>query len=75
MHSTPQLPRLLSVLSDGSVVVDSLLIVATIVGLCIVPSAAVRYIVSNISCAIILMGKRELVALLCLSSWCHVIIV
>ena len=31
------------------------------------------YFVSNISFAIILMGKRELVTLLCLSSWCLLI--
>ena len=30
---------------------------------------------SNTSFAIILMRKRELVALLCLSSWCPVIVV
>ena len=35
----------------------------------------VRYFMSNSSFAIILMGKRELVALLSLSSWCLVIVV
>ena len=34
-----------------------------------------RYFVSILVLAIILMGKRELVALLCLSSWCLVIVV
>ena len=34
-----------------------------------------HYFVSNTSFAIILMGKREPVALLCLSSWCLVIVV
>ena len=35
----------------------------------------VRNFVSNTSFATILMGKRELVALLCLSSWCLMIVV
>ena len=35
----------------------------------------VPYFVSNTSFAIILMGKRELVALLCLSFWFLVIVV
>ena len=46
-----------------------MLVVAPIVGLCFV----VRYFVSNTSFAIILVGKRELGALLCLSCWCLLI--
>ena len=41
----------------------------------IVLCVGVSYFVSNTSFAIILMGKEELVALLCLSSWCLVIVV
>ena len=54
---------------------DSLLIVAPIVGICNCSTfcCALLYVWSSI--AIILMGERELVALLCLSSWCLVILV
>ena len=54
---------------------DSLLIVAPIVGICNCSKfcCALLYVWSSI--AIILMGERELVALLCLSSWCLVILV
>ena len=56
-------------------VVDSLLIVTLILGFCNCSmfSCALLYVHSSFS--IILLGKRELVALLCLSSWCLVIIV
>ena len=53
----------------------SQLIVAPIVGFCNCSFFVVRYIVSNTSFAIILMGKRELVGLLSLSSWCLVFVV
>ena len=52
-----------------------MLIVSPIVGFCncSVYCCALLYVHSSI--AIILMGKRELVALLCLSSWCLLIVV
>ena len=43
-----------------------LLIIASIVGFCLFYCFVVHYFESNISFAIILMGERELVALLCL---------
>ena len=54
------------------VVVDLLFIVTPIVGLCncSIFCCTLLYVYSSI--AIILMGKRELVALLDLSSWCLV---
>ena len=52
----------------GSVVGDSLLIVTPIVGFCICSMFC-----CTLLCAIILMGIRELVALLCLSPLCLVI--
>ena len=59
---------------DGSVAVDFLFIVTRIVGVCScsVFCCALLYVHSSI--AIILMGKRELVALLNLSSWCLVMV-
>ena len=59
----------LMLLSGGSVVVGLLLPLWDSV---IVLRFVVRYFVSNTSFAIILIGKRELVALLSLSSWCLV---
>ena len=59
-----------SFLGCGSVVVDSLLIVASIVGFCACSMSCCTLLCVLSSFAIILMGKRELVALLCLSSWC-----
>ena len=58
-----------------SVAVDSMWIVSPNAGFCncSVFCCALLYIRS--SYAIILMGKRELVALLCLSFWCLVIVV
>ena len=58
-----------------SVVVDSLLIVTPIVGFCNCSMFCYALLCVHSSFAIILMGKRELVALLCLSSWCLVIVV
>ena len=52
-----------------------MLIVSPIVGFC---NCSVYYwalLSVHSSIEIILMGKRELVALLCLSSWCLVIVV
>ena len=54
----------LTVNNRGFVVVDLLFIVTYVVGICNCPSFAV-----------ILIGKRELVAFLSLSSWCLVIVV
>ena len=58
----------------GSVVVDFLFIVTPIVGVCncYMFCCALLYVHSSI--AIILMGKRELAALLGLSSWCLVVV-
>ena len=55
--------------SGGSVVLDSMLIVTPIVGFynCSMSCCALLYVHSSF--AIILVGKRELVDLLCLSSW------
>ena len=50
----------------GSVVVDSLLIAAPIVGFCVCSIFCCSLLCVLSSFAIILMGKRELVALLCL---------
>ena len=55
--------------------VDSLLIVTPIVGFCNCYVCFCALLCVHSSFAIILMGKRELVALLSLSSWCLVIVV
>ena len=61
-------------LGGGSDVVDFLFIVTPIVGVCNCSMfcCTLLYVLSSI--AIILMGKRELVALLNLSSWCLVMV-
>ena len=59
----------------GSVVVDPLLIVTPIVGFCNCSLFCCRLLCIHSSFAIISMGKRELVVLLCLSSWCLMIAV
>ena len=59
----------------SKVVVLFLLIVASIVGFCNCSMFCCVLLCVHSSFAIILMGKRELVALLCLSSWCLVIVV
>ena len=71
---TVHMRRLLSTKS-GFVVVDSLLIVTPIVGFCNCSMCCSVLLCVHSSFAIISMGKRELVALLCLSSWCLVIVV
>ena len=58
----------------GSVVVDSLLIVTPIVRFCNCSVFCVLFYVHS-GFATISMEKRDLVALLCLSSWCLVIVV
>ena len=67
-------PPPLSGFGGGSVVVDFLFIVTPIVGVCNCSMLcySLRYVHSSI--AIILMGKRELVALLYLSSCCRVMV-
>ena len=59
----------------GSVVVDSLLIVTPIVGFCNGSMFCYALLYVHSSFAIILMGKRELVALLSLSCSCLVMVV
>ena len=57
------------------VVVDSLFIVTPIVGVCNFSMFCCTLLYVHSSFAIILMGKRELVALLTLSSRCLVMVV
>ena len=59
----------------SKVVVLLLLIVTPILGFCNCSMFCCALLCVHSSFAIILMGKRELVALLCLSSWCLVIVV
>ena len=61
-------------LGGGSVVVDFLFIVTPIVGVCISSMFCCTLLYVHSSIAIILMGKRELIALLNLSSWCLVMV-
>ena len=70
----PQWLGLLSVLRRGSVVVDFLFIVTPIVGVCGCSMYYCVLLYVHSSIAIILMGKRGLVALLDLSSWCLVVL-
>ena len=57
-----------------SVVVDFLFIVTSIVGVCNCSMFCCTLLYVHSSIAIILMGKRELIALLNLSSWCLVMV-
>ena len=57
-----------------SVVVDFLFIVTPIVGVCNCSMFCYTLLCVRSSIAIILMGKKELVALLNLSSWCTVMV-
>ena len=59
---------------SGSVVVDFLFIVTPIVGVCICSMFCCTLLYVHSSIAIILMGKRELIALLNVSSWCLVMV-
>ena len=59
----------------GSVVVDSLLIVTSTVEFCDCSMFCCELLCVHSSSAIISVGKREPVALLCLSSWCLMIVV
>ena len=56
------------------VVVDFLFIVTPIVGVCNCSMFCCTLLYVHFSIAIILMGKRELIALLNLSSWCLVMV-
>ena len=58
----------------GSVVVDFLFIVTPIVEVCNCSMFCCTLLYVHSSIAIILMGKRELIALLNLSSWCLVMV-
>ena len=58
----------------GSVVVDFLFIVTPIVGVCNCSMFCCTLLYVHSCIAIILMGKRELIALLNLSSWCLVMV-
>ena len=58
----------------GSVVVDFLFIVTPIVGVCNCSMFCCTLLYVHSSIAIILMGKRELIALLNLSSWSLVMV-
>ena len=60
--------------SQGSVVVDFLFIVAPIVRVCNCSVFCCTLLYVHSSIAIILMGKRELIALLNLSTWCLVMV-
>ena len=62
-------------LGGDTVVVDLLFIATPIVGVCNCSMFCCTYPYAHSSVAIILMGKRVLVALLSLSSWCLVIVV
>ena len=67
-------PLARSDLDFGSVVVDFLFIVTPIVGVCNCSMFCCTLLYVHSSIAIILMGKRELIALLNLSSWCLVMV-
>ena len=66
--------RLLSVLRRWFCCCDFLFIATPIVGVCNCSMFCCMLLYVHSSIAIILMGKRELVALLNLSSWCLVIV-
>ena len=61
-------------LGGGSVVVDFLFIVTPIVGVCNCSMFCCTLLYVHSSIAIILTGKRELVALHNLSSWCLMVV-
>ena len=61
-------------MTTSSVVVDFLFIVTPIVGVCNCSMFCCTLLYVHSSIAIILMGKRELIALLNLSSWCLVMV-
>ena len=76
MHLSPP-PRCLGCcpfLGGGSVVVDFLFVVTPVVGVCNCSMFCCTLLYVHSSIAIILMGKRELIALLNLFSWCLVMV-
>ena len=79
MHLSPPPPGgfgCYPVLGGGSVVVDSMLIVTPIVGFCNCFMFCCALLYVHLSFANRLIGgERKLVVLLCLSSWCLVIVV
>ena len=60
---------------SGSVVVYAMIIVTPIVGVCNCSMFCCALLYVQFSFATILIGKRELFALLCLSFWCALIVV
>ena len=77
MHLSPPPPGALGCClsyGGGSVVVDFLFIVTPIVRVCNCFMFCCTLLYVHSSIVIILMGKRELVALLNLSSWCLVMV-
>ena len=70
----PQGSRVCTDGGGGSVVADFLFIVTPIVGVCNCSMFCCKLLYVHSSIAIILMGKRELIALLNLSSWCLVMV-
>ena len=75
VHQTPTLGQnYFRFRISGSVVVDFLFIVTAIVGVCYCSMLLCTLLYVHSSIAIILMGKRELVALLNFSSWCPVMV-
>ena len=77
MHLSPPPPRwlrLLSVLKRWFCCCDFLFIVTPIVGFCNCSVFCCTLLYVHSSIAIILMGKRELIALLNLSPWCLVMV-
>ena len=64
------IPLVYSGPSPISIFVDFLFIVTPIVGVCSCSMFCCTLLYVHSSIAMILMGKRELVALLTLSSWC-----
>ena len=63
-----------SLIKDKLIVVDFLFIVTPIVGVCNCSMFCCMLLFVHSSIAVILMGKRELVALLNFSSWCLVMV-
>ena len=75
MHFSPHGLGCCPLLGGGSVVVVFLLIYTPIVEVCNCSMFCCTLLYVHSSFAIILMGKRELIALLKFSSWCLVIVV
>ena len=74
LRETSSLISIQNCFGGGSVVFDFLFIITPIVGVCNCSMFCCTLLYVNSSIAIILIGKRELVALLNLSSWCLVMV-